>query len=173
MRGGVLPPSLLFAAMGLALSFAPVKVRMPAIAIVAVLSLATQLYPFAAGFEEPIFLACWVSVIITAACVHLPSGISTLLALSLASATGLAAGAVSAIAGTQVDLVMALPWLLLVVPGGWLVSRGRSTIIKIFASWLIAIGLLAAALPLTPTPGYVGSSRLAGPGYPRLADRLI
>jgi hypothetical protein len=152
----VLPPSLLFAAMGLALSFAPVKVRMPAIAIVVVLSLVTQLYPFVADFEEPIFLACWFCVIITAASVHLPTGIGALMAFSLAFAIGLAAGAVSAIAGTQLDLAMSLPWILLVVPGGWLVSRGRSIIIKIFASWLIAIGLLAAALPLTPTPGYVG-----------------
>jgi hypothetical protein len=142
----VLPPSLLFAAMGLALSFAPVKVRMPAIAIVVVLSLVTQLYPFVADFEEPIFLACWFCVIITAASVHLPTGIGALMAFSLAFA----------IAGTQLDLAMSLPWILLVVPGGWLVSRGRSIIIKIFASWLIAIGLLAAALPLTPTPGYVG-----------------
>ena len=49
---------------------------------------------------------------------------------------------------------MALPWVLVTVPAAWLIAHGRGIAVKIVSSWLIAIALLSAALPLTPTPGY-------------------
>ncbi len=64
------------------------------------------------------------------------------------------AGATVAIAGTSLDVAKAAPWLALVAPGAWLVATRRGVAVKVVSSWLIAIAVLAAVLPIVPTPGY-------------------
>ena len=73
----------------------------------------------------------------------------------LAVNTGFWAGAVTAIAGSDRDLLRALPVALLAFPAGWLVAHRGALAIKVLASWLIAVAILVAALPMVPTPGYV------------------
>ncbi|MBC7506267.1 MAG: hypothetical protein H7267_11170 [Sandarakinorhabdus sp.] len=73
----------------------------------------------------------------------------------LAANTGLWAGAVTAIAGTPQDLARALPVALLAWPAGWLVTHRAGIAVKVLASWLIAVAILVAALPIVPTPGYM------------------
>jgi hypothetical protein len=44
----------------------------------------------------------------------------------------------------------------LCIPGAWLAAHPARIALKVAASWLIAVSVLAAAIPLTtPTPGYV------------------
>jgi hypothetical protein len=157
MRGGALPPALLASALGFALAFAPRKVLAPAIGVFAATAvLAAQLKP-ETRLIDPIFYACWISVVVTVLVVHLkrPFGLKPYLALS--ANAGLWAGAVIAVAGAPLDLAKSLPWVLICLPAAWLVSRRFQIAIKVVASWLIAVSLLAAALPaITPTPGYAG-----------------
>ena len=155
MRGGLFSPILLFAALALALAFTVPRARIPALLLALLGALAGSEITLPVPWLEGIFLFCWVTVIVAAACVHLPGGISRSVAFGLGLLTGAAAGAVTGIAGRAPDVALASPALLLVLPAAWLVASGRQIAIKVVASWLIAIALLAAALPLTPTPGYV------------------
>lgn len=157
MRGGALPPALLAAALGFALAFAPRRAITLAIVAFCVLGLAgSQLRPDP-RWADPIFYGCWGSVVVTALSVHLPKGLNLWLAQALAANAGLWAGLLIAVAGAPIDLVRALPWVLICLPAAWLVRRRFQIAIKVVTSWLIAISLLAAALPATtPTPGYVG-----------------
>jgi len=117
--------------------------------------LAVSVLPLGERWVEPVLFACWASAILGAVSVHLPQGPGLLTALFLATNAGVWSGAVLATAGTPMDLLRALPWTLLCVPAAWLVSRKLGVVVKVLASWLVAVALLAATLPLMPvTPGY-------------------
>ena len=157
MRGGALPPALLMAALGFALAFAPRTLWSRA--VLAAAATAGAVWALLQGgrgarFEEFAFLGLWVSLALTAAMVHLPRGPSPALALGAGANAGLWAGAVVAVAGKPVDLLIALPCTLAAFAARPLIARGLGIGVKVAASWLIAVAILAALLPLTPTPGY-------------------
>lgn len=153
MRGGLLPPALLFAALAFALAFAPRAGRAAAIVAALAVAIAVSQLPLPAASIEPIFLACWVSVVVTAATIHRPAG--RWLAIGLGVNAGVWAGATVAVAGTALDLATATTLLLLVVPAAGLVGSARGIAVKVAGSWLIAVALLAAVLPfVVTTPGY-------------------
>ncbi len=156
MRGGALPPALLCAALGFALAFAPRRALLPALLALVAMAAPIAWLELNPTWKDAAFDGCWVSVILAAASVHLPRGVGARLALLLGANTGFWAGAVIALAGHPLDLVKSLPCALLCLPGAWLVGRRHTIVLKVAASWLIAISLLVASLPiLTPTPGYV------------------
>jgi len=140
--------------LGLALSFAPQKAVPPALAAFAALAVLGSLVSAPASWLDGVFLGCWVGVIIAAACVHLPHGLGTRGAVVLSLYAGFWTGAVVAGAGSPFDLVKAMPLALLCVPGAFIVQKGWGLALKVATSWLIAIAILSAALPLVPTPGY-------------------
>lgn len=154
MRGGALPAALLCAMLALALGFAPARARLAAILVAAVAAVAVVLAGWPAGWREPAFAGCWLSLAATALSVHLPGGIGARLAPALAANAGLWSGAVIAAEGAPADLARALPWLLLAFPAALLVSRRLGIVIRVVASWAVAVAVLAALLPLAPTPGY-------------------
>ena len=154
MRGGTLPAALIFAALGFALSFAPRRVRAPALLVSAIAAVVMELVAIDVSRAEYVYFACWASVIVAAASVHLPGGLPQRAAVALSLACGGAAGAVVGLAGNLPELAAAAAAALVIIPASWLVASGRGIAIKVVSSWLIAISMLAAALPLTPTPGY-------------------
>lgn len=154
MRGGALPAALIFAALGFALSFAPRRIRAPALLVAAIAAIAMLQVPIGPTHAELVYFACWACVIGAAGSVHLPGGVPGRVALPLALVCGAGAGAVVTQAGGLRDLAAALPAAVVIVPASWLVSTDRGIAVKVVSSWLIAIAMLAAALPLTPTPGY-------------------
>ena len=103
---------------------------------------------------ELVFLGCWASTVAAAAMVHFPQWLRGPAPLLFGLNAGSWAGATVAVAGTTLDLAKASLWLALVLPGAWLVATQRSVAVKVVSSWLIAIALLAAVLPIVPTPGY-------------------
>jgi len=149
----VLPPALLAVALGFALAFAPQRVRLPSFGVFIVAALGVRAVRIPAG-EETIFLGLWASAILTALLVHLPRGVPAPLALGAAANAGAWVGAVTGVAGAPRDLLLALPFALLFVPGAWLARRNLGIAVKVAASWVVAVSVLAAMLPLTPTPGY-------------------
>lgn len=153
MRGGFWPPALLCVALAFTLAFVRPRLRMAAIIVVAVIAAASSRISFADHWVEMIFAATWVSVVVAALVVHSPRKPEALM-LVTAGNTGFWAGAVTAIAGTPQDLVRALPLVLLAYPGAWLVAHHGGIAIKVVASWLVAVAILVAALPMVPTPGY-------------------
>ena len=156
MRGGYLPPLLLCAALGFALSFAPRRMILPCIAAMVVAAMAVSAIGIPIARIDAVFYCLWASVVVTSASVHLPWRVPTALALILAINAGIWSGAVTSVAGARLDLAIALPGVLLCAPGAWLVATNRSIVLKVMASWLIAVAVLAAFIPITtPTPGYM------------------
>lgn len=68
---------------------------------------------------------------------------------------GLWCGLLVALGGSPSVLLEVAPWVLLCLPGAWLVKTGKGVAIKVVSSWLIAIAVLAAALSTVPLPGYM------------------
>ena len=104
-------------------------------------------------WKTELVVICASAVVVTALCVHVPRGIPPWMALLLSVAAGLCTAVIVSLAAVPVALA-ALPLALLALPGRWIVSRGYAIIPKILSGWMIAIAILAAALPLITTPGY-------------------
>lgn len=153
MRGGLLPPALVCAALGLALSFARPRNLALALGLFGVSAVAAAAAPCPPAPEDLLFTACWLTVLATAASVHLPRPIGSRGVAILSLNAGLWAGVISHFGGAH-NLVAALPFVLLVAPGQGLRRRGWGVAVKVAASWLIAIAGLEALLVLVPTPGY-------------------
>jgi hypothetical protein len=156
VRGGTTPPALLFAALGLALAFAPREARAPSLLALLLTLVALLFLPIPRAWLEGVFLACWISVIATAASVHLTRKLSARAALMLSINAGIWADAVTRLSGSPLDLLQALPWVLALWPASWVMSRYGAIPIRVVSSWLVAIAALAAVLQLLPvTPGYM------------------
>lgn len=156
MRGGAFPPTLLFVALGLALAFAPRSARIPSLLAVWATVAAFSLLPVPRVWIEGIFLGCWISVIATAASVHVPREVSRSAALALSINAGVWASAVVSLSGTPRDLLLALPCVLIFLPASWVIGRYGSIPIKVVSSWIVAVAVLAGTLQLLPvTPGYL------------------
>lgn len=155
MRGGVMPPALLFAALAFALAFAPRRVLLPGLAALVLVAAAIHALPIPKAWTEAVFVGCWLSVIGTAAMVHLRAGAGPRLAFALAVNAGAWAGATVAVSGVGLDLLKAFAVLVLLVPARWLVAHRGGIAVKVVASWLVAVAILAATLATMPTPGYV------------------
>lgn len=155
---GALPPALLCAALGFAIAFASWRIIAAALAALLVATLATAMLPLDAGMQGVVLAGLWTSTAITAAAVHfLPRGMA--LPLAFAVNAGGWAGAAIAVGGVPGDLARALPAALVALPAAWLVAQGGGLGVKIVASWLIAVAILAATLPIVQTPGYVEDHR--------------
>lgn len=99
-------------------------------------------------------LGGWISVLLTAALVYVPGRIGFRTAVLLGLNAGLWGGAMMGLTGGWADLGKTLPWALLSLPGRWVVARRGEIGLKVIASWLMAVAILAAALPMTTTPAY-------------------
>ena len=155
MRGGALPPALLCAALACALAFAPRRALAPSLIALVIAAILAHLFRAGGPWTEAIFLGCWISVVVIAATVHLPRGLPTWGAVAAGLLAGTFCGAVTAVAGSTRDLAIALPCVLLVLPARWLAAGRGAIAVKVLGSWLIAVSILAGAVPVTPTPGYM------------------
>jgi len=151
-----LPPALLCAALGVSLGFAPRNVWPSCVLVLMTTVSALAFAPPPQTWLEGVFLACWLSVAVTAAAVHLPRGPQVVTAVALSLNAGIWLSAVVTLSGSSRDLWKALPWVLVFLPASWLVARRASIAVKVISSWLIAVAVLAAALQFLPvTPGYL------------------
>lgn len=163
MNADALAPSLLCAAHGLALAFAPSRARrmgaaLSAAAAIAMVAIDAYVIRPAWGpmAVEQGTQACWFGVVVCAASVYLPVAVSRRIAPLLAVCAGLCCGIVISGQGDAVGVLRALPWLLLSWPAAWLIDRGAAVAVKVVCSWLLAVAVLAATLAWLPvTPGYL------------------
>lgn len=95
-------------------------------------------------------------MILCAASVHAPRSVTTRSTIPLSINAGIWTGAVVAVAGSRVDLMKALPFVVVALPATWSVKAGKSLPLKVLSSWLIAVAILASFLQFLPvTPGYL------------------
>jgi hypothetical protein len=150
------PPALLFLALGLALAFAPRRAWAPSLLVLLATLGAGIFVRVPQRWLEGVYFACWVSVIATAASVHMVRGLSARAAVALSINAAVWASAVVTLSGSKLDLLRALPCVLVFLPASWVVSRFASIPVKVVSSWIIAVAVLAATLQLLPvTPGYL------------------
>lgn len=154
MRGGFLPPALLCAALGIALSFVSLRQALMAASLMAVIAVATWLARPAAELTELIYVGCWLSVIACAILAYWSRSLPRTSFALVAGNAGVWTGAVTAVTGQGRDLAIALPFVLLFLGGRPVIQRGGGIALKILASWLAAVAILATMVSLTPTPGY-------------------
>jgi hypothetical protein len=77
-------------------------------------------------------------------------------AAGLSINAGIWSGAEVALTGSRLDLAKALVCVLLLIPASCVVSWRAPISVKVVASWLIAVAILAATLQFLPvTPGYL------------------
>lgn len=156
MRGGALPPAILCAALGLALASGARRSWQLGILVTAFAAGAGAWVRLPADWTDGVFLGCWASIVLNALCVHLATPRRPRWELLLCSNTGIWTGAVISIAGQKVDLLLAIPCTLTLLPASWGIQRGGLIAVKIVSSWLVAVAILAATLQLLPvTPGYL------------------
>jgi hypothetical protein len=97
-----------------------------------------------------------MSIIASAAIVYAPWTLQDKAALALSLNAGVWTGALIALAPSKVRLLAALPFSLCAWPGAWARRRGEAIGLKVIASWLIGVAVLAATLQLlAATPGYL------------------
>lgn len=154
MRTAVLPDALLAAALGLTLSYAAPSAARQSVVLAGATAIAAALFPLAGVSEDLAFTACWISLLVTAAIIHLPNGPGPWLARALGLNAGLWSGLVTHVQGGVLSVIIALPLLLLCIPGRMIVARKWGIGLKVASSWLIAVAALEIGLNLVPTPGY-------------------
>ena len=129
---------------------------MTSLAAFVVMTIGVAVSPVPRGCLDYAFFGCWLSVIASAATVHLRGGLSAPVALALSLNSGFWSGAVIALAGSHLDLLKALPCVLAIFPAALSVRLRIPIAVKVVSSWLIAMAVLAATLQFLPvTPGYM------------------
>ncbi len=154
MNGGVLPFLLMGVAVGLALTIVPSRVAWAGLASFAISALLAMLLSLPERASGVVFAAFWLSTIAAACLVLVPRSISPSVAIVVAINGGAWSGALTTTTGARSTLAFALPFILFFVPGRWFKCGGREIVLKVLASWLIAVSALAALVSLVPTPGY-------------------
>jgi hypothetical protein len=146
---------MLFAALAFALAFGPRRIMLLALAAAPIPTIVVASLALPKAWTGAIFIVCWLSVIVTAAFVHVRRPLGLNAAMPLAINAAIWGGATIASAGTASAVIKALPVLLLAFPAKWLVNQQAGLSIKVVASWLVAIAILAIGLTAVPTPGYI------------------
>jgi hypothetical protein len=154
MNAGFLPLALLCAAFGFALAKTPVKVAtMAIIALIAASSLSFAIVP-PASWETPAMLVLWISAAVTAGLAYLPRGLNSFSAFLVSINAGLWVGLVAHSAGGGGGMAAAWPLALLFLPAAWLLEKQLGVAVKIAASWIVAVSILAGMVAISPVPGY-------------------
>ena len=154
MNAGFLPLALLCAALGMALAKTPLKLAAKAVAVLVVTSLLTYVVVPAEGWQTPAMLALWISTAITAMLSYLPRRLNGSWVYLASVNAGLWVGVVAHSTGGGAGIALALPFALLFLPAAWLVAKDMGAGVKIAASWIVAVSILAGMVVLSPTPGY-------------------
>jgi hypothetical protein len=156
MRAGALPAALLCLALGLGLASAEQEARIVQFAILGVTACAIALAPIPETGLYVVSLGCWTSIIATAAMVHGPRRLQDSAGLALTLNAAVWTGAVIALSPSKLNLLEALPLALCAWPAAWVRRRGQAIVLKVLASWLMAVAMLGATLQFLPvTPGYL------------------
>ena len=153
MNGGLVPSMLLSVTLALMLAFAPTRAAV--IGLVVFAAAAVLAFVVALGLSATvIFVGLWLSIIAIAIIVYLPAARWLPAVVPLCINAGLWMGAHVGLSNDRRGLALSLLPALISFPAKLLVERKFDIIIKVVASWMIAIASLSMFVSLMPTPGY-------------------
>lgn len=154
MRNAALPAALVAASLGLALASASWRTLVMSVAVFVAAGTAFALLPTWAP-EDIAFFACFAIVLLCGVAVVRSEPIVSHRHVVLAAASGVSTGTAIATSGMPRDLIMTALPVLLAFPAHLVVELRKGIVLKVFASWLAAVSILAATLIVAPiTPGY-------------------
>ncbi len=108
------------------------------------------------AWADVVFLNSWISVLGCAISIYLRQPVGLFPALLLSLNAGVWCGTVNALAGSTLGLVKALPAVAVLWPVGWAARYRDGLAVKVVATWLMAVAVLAGTLQFLPvTPGYL------------------
>ena len=154
MNAGFLPLALLCAALGLALAKTPLKVAAMATGALVCTSLLSFSVIPVEGWGLAAMLGLWISTAVTAGLAYVPRGIHGGWVLPVSLNAGLWIGVVAHSADGSAGMAAALPLTLLFLPAAWLLDKVGEVAVKIAASWILAVSILAGMVVISPVPGY-------------------
>jgi ABC-type proline/glycine betaine transport system permease subunit len=155
VREGIGPAALLCSSVGLGLASAERKTVVYALVAFFATSVMMTLAAPARNHVDAVFVGLWASTMVNAACALRSIDLDKMFALALGINAGIWCGEVTGLTASKIDLLKTLPLSLCVCPAAWVRRRGQAIILKVLASWLIAVSLLAGALQFLPeTVGY-------------------
>lgn len=153
MNGGLVPLLLLSATIGLMLAFVPQRSAWLALVVFAIAAFSGWAVPL--ELSPPlVFTALWLSAIVAAILVYVPNARWSPAVLPLCVNAGFWLGACAALSGNLAVLALGIAPALVVIPARWLTQQKFDIVIKVIASWMIAIASLSLFVSLIPTPGY-------------------
>lgn len=157
MRGAVLPSALLDVALGLILALAPRRVCWYGLGTFVGVSLSCFFVPLPRLGQEQTLLGCWISVIATASAIYLVRELRLRAALTLSINAGFWSASTIAFTESPLAVFVGFSAALVAVLAGCFAKWWRARIVlKIVASWLIAVAALVSLLQFLPvTPGYL------------------
>ncbi|MEO6248156.1 MAG: hypothetical protein ABIO85_06185 [Sphingomicrobium sp.] len=154
MNAGILPIAILFFALGLGLSFSPLRAALVAVAAMVVAAVALSYAPLPRAWLEAVFVGLWVSVIGSICLAYVPRRVPQSLAIAAGLNGGVWAGSLAGLATMRPGMVMVMPLVLSLFLGRAVVALRQPIAVKVVGSWVIAVATLAIFVSLTPTPGY-------------------
>ena len=154
MNGGILPMILLCATLGLALAPASRRAAWFGFTGLVVGALVAVSPSLPQNLFAAVTAGLWLSLIGTAAFAFLAQGSTDRWRVAAGINAGLWTGAFASLSGQHAALLLAVPLGLIFLLGRWFVDRGYPIVVKVVASWMIAIASLAIFVSLLPTPGY-------------------
>ena len=156
MTDSALPAAMVFAAMGLMLSFAARTIAALSIALAVLMAFAASAVASDTIVNQAATIACWGVILVMAVLTFWPRQWPALVTIAVSGAAGFVAGAVIALAATPPKLWLAMLVILVVLPATLAVERGYNIVPRVVMSWLLAVAMLAALLPYVVShPGYI------------------
>lgn len=153
MNGGIAPFLLIAVTMALMLGLVPGRLALSGAAAFGSAALL--------GFMGPtllpltiVFAGLFGSLIVIAILTYIPAARWRHLVIPMSINAGLWLGACAAMTSTSGGLAIGLLPLLLYFLVDWIAQRKFLILIKVVASWMIAIASLSLFVSLVPTPGY-------------------
>ncbi len=156
----MVPASMVFAALGLMLSFVPRRTAVACIALAIVLALAASRLQFGAITNNVEKLLCWAVIMVLAIVTYWPARMAFLITAAIAAAAGLVAGTAIPAAGPLSTIWQPILAVSVILPAAFTIERGYAVAPRVVVSWLVAVSVLAALLPyVVAHPGYVPDHR--------------
>ena len=153
MNGGLVPLALLGATLGLMLAFAAGRTTSLGLLAFAAAALLAVLIPVGLS-PNLLFAGLWISMIASAALVYVPPARWSVAILPLCLNAGFWLGAVAGVSDDRFALGSGLLAALIAFPAKWFIRQNFDIVVKVVASWMIAIASLSMFVSLMPTPGY-------------------
>ena len=160
MTDSALPAAMVFAALGLMLSFAARTIAAISIALAVLMAFAASHVGSDTIVHQAATIACWGVILIMAILTFWPRQWPALVIIAVSGAAGFVSGAVIEAAATPLKLWPTMVVVLVVLPATLAVERGYNIVPRVVMSWLLAVAMLAALLPYVVShPGYIPDHR--------------